>query len=135
MHAYDAHTPAHISMTLHKHDTSTFLHLEADMLTPQRRERALRSSQGTARRGAADNTTPRAATRPTTTSTSCCWALSCCFAKWWQERSRAQTVEPHSLRRLYHASIAADAGAQITSRRACRTLAPGIKGLSTVPFG
>ena len=129
------HTPAHISMTLHKHDTSTFLHLEADMLTPQRRERALRSSQGTARRGAADNTTPRAATRPTTTSTSCCWALSCCFAKWWQERSRARTVEPHSLRRLYHASIAAGAGAQITSRRACRTLALGIQGLSTVPFG
>ena len=27
-------------MTLHKHDTSTFLHLQADMLTPQRRERA-----------------------------------------------------------------------------------------------
>ena len=39
-HAPTVHTPAHISMILHKHDTSTFLHLQADMLTPQRRERA-----------------------------------------------------------------------------------------------
>ena len=124
-HAPTVHTPTHILMALHKHDHCTFLHLQADMCTSQRRERARRALQGTARLGGTDISTSRAATRPTTTSTSCCWALSCCFAKWWQERSRAQTVEPHSLRRLYHASIAAGAGAQITSRRACRTLALG----------
>ena len=51
-HAPTVHTPAHISMILHKHDTSTFLHLQADMLTSQRRKRARRTSQGTMRRGA-----------------------------------------------------------------------------------
>ena len=68
-HAPKAHTPAHISMILHMHDTSTFLHLLADMLTPQRRERAQRALLGTARLGGTDFTTPRAAARPTTTST------------------------------------------------------------------
>ena len=68
-HAPKVHTPAHISMILHKHDTSTFLHLQADMLTSQRRERARRMSQGMARRDAAENPTMRAATGHTTTST------------------------------------------------------------------
>ena len=56
-------------MILHKHDTSTFLHLQTDMLTSQRRERAQRTSQGTVRRGATESLTLRAAARPTTTST------------------------------------------------------------------
>ena len=34
-------------MILHKHDTCTFLHLQADMSSPQWRERARRTSQGT----------------------------------------------------------------------------------------
>ena len=63
------HTPEHNSMILHKHDTSTILHLQTDMSTPQRRERARRTPQGTARRGAAERATSRAAARPTTTST------------------------------------------------------------------
>ena len=128
-HAPTVHTPAHISMILHKHDTSTFLHLQTDMLTSQRRERARRTSQGTARRAAAENTTLRAAARPTTTSTRGIKALCNGIATCLQERCRARTVELQRAACLNQASKATHARPQHASMRQRRTGARGAAAL------
>ena len=129
------HIPTHISTALHKHDHCTFLHVHADMSTSQWRERARRALLGTARLGAADFWPSRAAAGPTTTSTSCCWALCSCYAKCWLGRQQATVVDPGGARQLVYVLIAADAGAQIASRRERGARASGINGSCTVPFG
>ena len=126
-HAPTVHTPAHISMILHKHDTSTFLHLQADMLTPQRRERARRTSW--ARHGATGNSTLRAAARPTTTSTRGIKALCNGIATCLQERCRARTVELWRAACLDQASKATHARPQHASMRQRRTRARGAAAL------
>ena len=128
-HAPTVHTPTHILIALHKHDHCTFLHLQADMCTSQRRERARRALRGTARLGDADFATSRAAARPTTTSTRGIKALCNGIATCLQERCRARTVELWRAACLDQASKATHARPQHASMRQRRTGARGAAAL------
>ena len=101
-------------------DHCTFWRLRTDMYMSQRRERARRAPQGTARRGGTDFSTSRAATSPTTTSTRGCKAHGNGIAICVQERCRASAVELRRAARLDGAPKTAHARPQSASmRRRC----------------
>ena len=110
-------TQQHICMTKHKHDSSTILHTATDMPTRQRLGRAARAALGTAPTFATSFGAPAADARPQSCSRSCCMALWAAFATCWLGRPRAWTVTPRDARRLFEASMAADAGAPAASLR------------------
>ena len=62
-----------------------------------------------------------------------CWAPDRCCAIWWLRRQRAMVANPGGARRLFLASMAADAGAQATNQQERGARASGIKGCHAAP--